>query len=57
LSIQNKLSEEEIYWYRINEKNKTECIIFIWNYMIVLWYSENKQEKIRILEYIIFNKK
>ena len=57
LSIQEKLSEENIYWYRLNSKNNKECIIFIWNYMIVLWYKENEKEKIRILEYININKK
>jgi len=57
LSIQNKLSEENIYWYRINENNETECIIFVWNYMIVLWYKEDKESKLRLLEHINFNKK
>ena len=57
LSIQKKLSEENIYWYRINEKKETECIIFVWNYMVILWYKEDKKSKLRLLEYIIFNKK
>jgi hypothetical protein len=57
LNIQEKFSKKEIFWYRINKKKEKECIIFIWNYMIVLWYNENKEEKIRMIEYIIFNKK
>lgn len=44
--IQNKLSKEKVLWHKISKEKEFECIIFEWNYMLILWYIEDSSNKI-----------
>ena len=55
--IQEKLSEEKVLWHKITENKELECIIFIWNYMLILWYTEESSSKNRFVESISFHRK
>lgn len=55
--IQEKLSQDKVLWYKIIDKNIIESIIFIWNYLIILRYTEKNINKIRVVQDISFHKK
>ena len=55
--IKEKLSEEKVLWYKKTLEKQLECIIFVWNYMLILWYTEEDNNKIRLIENISFHKK
>lgn len=56
-TIQIKLIEEQVLWYKQISTDMSQSIIFVWNYMIILSYTEDTKEKIRYVENISFHKK
>lgn len=56
-TIQAKLTEEKVLWYKKVSNSKFESIIFVWNYMMILSYIEDTETKVRYIEDISFHKK
>lgn len=56
-TIQAKLTEEKVLWYKKISTNKFESIIFVWNYMVILLYIEDIEIKMRYVDDISFHKK
>jgi hypothetical protein len=55
--IQDKLLGKKVLGHKINEEKEFECIIFAWNYMLILWYIEDDKANIRYVENISFHRK
>lgn len=55
--IQDKLLEEKVLWHKMTENKELECILFVWNYMLILWYTEDELNKNRFVENISFHRK
>ncbi len=55
--IDLKLKDEVIYGFSIKAKSIFQVRIFVWNFMIVLNYSEDFDTKIREIHNIEFHKK
>lgn len=55
IGINEKL-KEDIIWKKI-ETSWYSCMFTVWNYRLKVIYSENREEKLRIIEDVEFNKK
>lgn len=55
--INIKLKQELILWKMITDNLKYSIFVNVWNYRILLNYTENIEDKVRIINDIIFYKK
>ena len=49
--------KEQIVWRKIWENNELSVVIMVWNYRLFIDFTENVEEKIRLVENIEFYKK
>lgn len=57
LSLRKLLSDDIVLWRKIELNNCFSITSFIWNWKILTKYTEDKEQKIRFVEDIEFNKR